>query len=115
MNEGQADLCVKHLRHEVAALRDEDLDYQSEETLTLLGQVVAEQDRFDLFEDLAREMGVREWQRIIRLADRPVKKLKRPLAFMVFGVAQTKGSHLDFLTKKYEQLNLGNWNPDPRK
>lgn len=74
LNNRQADLCVEHLRHEVAALRDDDLDYQSEEALTLLGQVVAEQDRFDEFENLARQMGSREWQRILRLADRAMKK-----------------------------------------
>ena len=70
LTEGQADLCVEHLRHEVAALLDDDLDYQSEEALTFLGQVVAEQERFDEFEDLARQMGSRAWKRIIRLADR---------------------------------------------
>ena len=46
--------------------------------MTLLGQVVAEHERFDLFEDLAREMGSREWRRIIRLADRAVKKRNVP-------------------------------------
>ena len=115
LNEDQADLCVEYLRHEVAALRDDDLEYQSEEALTLLGQVIGEQERFDLFEDLAREMGSREWQRVIRLADRAVKKRKRPLACKVFEAALTKGSHLDFLTKKYEQLKSGKWDPDPRK
>ena len=31
LSEGQADLCVEHLRHEVPALLDDDLEYQSEE------------------------------------------------------------------------------------
>lgn len=111
----QADLCVGHLRRQIDELRADDLKYQSEEALTLLGQVVAEQERFDLFEGLAREMGAREWKRVIRLADRAVKKRKRPLACKVFEAALTKGSHLDFLTKKYEQLKAGKWDPDPRK
>jgi hypothetical protein len=111
----QADLCIDHLRSQIDALRADDLEYQSEEALTLLGQVVAERERFDLFEDLAREMGAREWQRVIRLADRAVKKRKRPLACKVFEATLTRGSHLDFLTKKYEQLKAGRWSPDPRK
>ena len=32
-----------------------------------------------------------------------------------FEAAMTKGWHLDFLTKKYEQLKRGHWNPDPKK
>ena len=96
-------------------LLDDDLDYQSEEALTFLGQVVAEQERFDEFEDLARQMGSRAWKRIIRLADRAMKRQKKPLAMKVFEAAMTKGDHLDFLTKKYEKLKRGHWSPDPRK
>jgi hypothetical protein len=111
----QADLCVEHLRHEVAALRDDDLEYESEEALTLLGQVIAEQDRFDEFEDLARQMGSRAWRRIIRLADRAMKKRKKSLAIKVFEAAMTKGDHRDLLKEKYEQLKKGHWSPDPKK
>jgi hypothetical protein len=111
----QADLCIDHLRRQIDELKEDDLEYQSEEALTLLGQVVAEQERFDMFEALAREMGSREWQRVIRLADRAVKKRKRPLACKVFEAALTEGPHLDFLTRKYEQLKRGHWSPDPRK
>ena len=111
----QADLCVEHLRHEVAILRDDDLEYESEEALTLLGQVVAEQERFDEFEDLARQMGSREWQRIIRLVDRAMKKRKKPLAIKVFEAAMTKGDHQGFLKEKYAKLKQGYWSPDPKK
>ncbi len=45
---------------------DDDLEYQSEEALTFLGQVIAEQERFDEFEDLAKQMGVKSMA-----ADRP--------------------------------------------
>jgi hypothetical protein len=115
LSEGQADLCIEHLRHEVAALLEDDLDYQSEEALTFLGQLVAEQERFDEFEDLARQMGSRAWRRIIRLVDRAMKRGKKLLAMKVFEAALTKGDHLDFLTKKYEKLKRGHWSPDPRK
>ncbi len=56
LNERQADICVEHLRHEVAALLEDDLDHQNEEALTILGRVIAEQERFDEFEDLAEQM-----------------------------------------------------------
>jgi hypothetical protein len=111
----QADWCVEYLRRQVEELRDDDLEYQSEEALTLLGQVVAEQERFDEFEDLAKRMGSREWKRIIRLADIAMKRRKKPLAIKVFEAALTKGDHLDFLKKKYEKLKQGHWSLDPRK
>ena len=82
--------------------------------MTLLGQVVAQQNQFDLFEELATQMGTRHWERIIVLADRAVKKRKRKLAIAVFEAALGLGSHEDFLRKKYEQLQQGKWNPDPR-
>ena len=111
----QGELCIDHLRRQIGELQADDLDYQSEEALTLLAQVVAEQGRYECFTDLAREMGSREWRRIIRLADRAMKRRKRNLAMEVFEAALTPGPHLDFLTKKYEQFKRGKWNPDPRK
>ena len=114
LTKGQADLCVEHLRQETTALLDDDLEYPSEEALTLLGQVIAEQERFDEFEELARQMGSRAWRRIVRLADIAMKRQKKPLALKVFEAAMTKGDHLDFLTKKYEQLKKDKWNPDPK-
>jgi hypothetical protein len=115
LNDRQADLCVEHLRPEVIALRDDDLDYQSEQALTLLGQVIAEQDRFGEFEGVARQMGSREWKRIVVLVDRAMKRRKKPLAIKVFEAALTGGTHLSFLTKKFEKLKQGHWSPDPKK
>ena len=57
----------------------------------------------------------RDWLRIIRLADRAVKKRKRTLACQVFEAALTSGPHRDFLRKNYEQLQHGTWNPGTRK
>jgi hypothetical protein len=108
-------LCLDYLQQQVQALRDDDLDYQSEEALTLLGQVVAEQNRFERFTELAEEMGTRHWKRIIVLADRAVKKRKRKLAVAVFEAALSPGMHEGFLRKKYEQLHRGKWNPDPQR
>lgn len=110
----QADWIIGFLRTQIEELRADDLECQAEEALTLLSQVVAEQRRFEQFESLAREMGSRHWERVIRLADTAVKQRKQPLACLVFEAALTPGPHQDFLMKKYEQLKQGRWNPDPR-
>jgi hypothetical protein len=94
-----------------------DLDHQAERALTIIGQIAAEQKRLNAFEALAGEMGSREWQRIIRLADAAVKARKRDLAKGVFRAAlrPEDGGHRDFLAKKHAQLLHGKWSPDPRK
>ena len=109
------ELCIDYLRQQMGGLTVDDLDYQYDTALTLLGQVVAEQNQFDLFEELTTEMVTREWKRIIVLADRAVKKRKRKLAAVVFESALRPGMHEDFLRKKYDQLKRGEWNPDPRR
>jgi hypothetical protein len=111
----EGDLCIDYLQQQRQELQDDDLDYQAEEALTLLGQIVAEQHRFDQFEALARHMGTRHWKRIVVLADRAVKQRKRPLAVAVFEAALSPGMHEGFLRKKYEQLKKGKWSPDPRR
>jgi hypothetical protein len=111
----EGDLCIDYVQQQMQELKDDDLDYQAEEALTLLGQVVAEQNRFDQFETLARHMGTRQWKRIIVLADRAVKQRKRQLAVAVFEAALSPGMHEGFLRKKYEQLKKGKWSPDPRR
>jgi hypothetical protein len=108
-------LCIDYVQQQIQELQDDDLDYQAEEALTLLGQIVAEQHRFDQFEELARHMGTRHWKRIVVLADRAVKQRKRPLAVAVFEAALSPGAHEEFLRKKYEQLKKGKWSPDPRR
>jgi hypothetical protein len=115
LDQRQANLCVQHLRHEFAALLEDYLENQSEKALTLLGQVISEQERFDEFEDLARQMGSRAWQRIIRLVDRAMKRGKKQLAIKVFEAALAKGDDREFLTKKYEKLKQGHWSQAPKK
>jgi hypothetical protein len=117
LSSGEGDFCLAYLRGRIPAWLAWDLDYQAEEALTLIGQIVAEQKRFDSFETLAREMGARGWRRIIRLADAAVRARKKPLADRVFqaALADKDGGHADFLAKKHAQLLHGKWNPDPRK
>ncbi len=113
----EGDFCLTYLRDRIPALMALDLDYQARNALTLIGQVAAEQKRFEMFEALASEMGTREWQRIIRMADAAVRARKRDLADRVFQIALSceDGDHRDFLTQKHEQLLHGKWSPDPRK
>jgi hypothetical protein len=108
-------LCIEYVQQQMEELRGDDLDYQYEEALTLLGQIVAEQNCFERFEELARDMGTRHWKRIVVLADRAVKKRKRQLAVAVFKAALSPGMHEGFLRRKYEQLKQGKWSPDPRR
>ena len=111
----EGDLCIAYVQQQMQVLQADDLDYQYDEALTLLGQVVAEQHRFERFEALARDMGTRQWKRIVVLADRAVKQRKRPLAIAVFEAALSPGMHEGFLRQKYEQLKKGKWSPDPRR
>jgi hypothetical protein len=111
----EGDLCIAYVQQQMQALQADDLDYQYEEALTLLGQIAAEQHRFERFEALARDMGTRQWKRIVVLADRAVKQRKRPLAIAVFEAALSPGMHEGFLRQKYEQLKKGKWSPDPRR
>jgi hypothetical protein len=111
----EGELCIAYVQQQMQALQADDLDYHYEEALMLLGQIVAEQQRFERFEALARDMGTRQWKRIIVLADRAVKQRKRPLAVAVFEAALSPGMHEGFLRQKYEQLKKGKWSPDPRR
>src|SRR4029450_10364048 len=49
----EGDLCITYVQQQMQELRDDDLDYQYEEALTLLGHVVAEQDRLQRVQGLA--------------------------------------------------------------
>jgi len=104
--------CIDFLRQEIGRLKSDDLDYQAEKALTLLGQVAWEQRRYELFEPLAGEMGSREWERILRMADAALKGRKRDLAFRVFDLALQPGMHRDYLRSHRDRLRHGRWKPD---
>lgn len=115
LSKDQGQICIDFLRQQIGSLESEDLDYQAQEALTLLGQVACEQRRYDLFISLARDMKTDEWQRILRLADTAMKARKRDLALMVFEAALQPGFHYDLLRRHYEQLQRGVWKPDLKK
>lgn len=108
-------ICIDFLRQQIERLQAEDLDYQAQEALTLLGLVACKQRRYDLFISLAREMKTEHWQRILRLADTAMKARKRDLALLVFEAALQPGFHYDLLRRHYEQLQRGVWKPDLRE
>lgn len=110
----QGDFCMTYARRQIIELKAWDLDSRSEEALTLLGQIAAEQGRFDEFEALAREMEARHWERIMRLTDAAMKGRKRPLAEKVFeaALASQQGWHVEFLQNRYQELKRGEWRSD---
>jgi hypothetical protein len=115
LSQGQGQICIDFLRQQIERLRAEDLDYQAQEALTLLGQVACEQGRYELFIALAREMKSDHWRRILLMADTAVKARKRDLAKLVFEAALQPGPHHDYLRQHYEQLQRGVWKPDLKK
>jgi hypothetical protein len=115
LSQEQGQTCIDFLRQQIERLTAEDLDQRAQEALTLLGQVVCEQGRYELFISLAREMKSDHWRRILLLADTAVKARKRDLAKLVFEAALQPGPHYDYLRNHYEQLQCGAWKPDLKK
>jgi hypothetical protein len=117
LSPGQTEFCMEYVRRQVAELKACDLDYQSEQALTLLGQIAAEQRLFDEFEALARIMGATHWRRITLLVDAAMKRRKRPLAEKVFqaALASGQGWHLEFLQGRYEDLKRGRWKSESKQ
>jgi hypothetical protein len=115
LSRDQGQICIDFLRQQIGHLKAEDLDYQAQEALTLLGQVACEQGRYELFIALAREMKSDHWRRILLLADTAMKARKRDLALLVFEAALQPGPHYDYLRRYYEQLQCGVWKPDLKK
>lgn len=98
---------LRELRTE---LRSAGLEYQAEEALTFLGALHVNTRRFDLFEDLAGEMGSRQWERITSMGDAALAAGRREIARAVFAAADQPGMHRDYLRQQSRRL-LG---PPPR-
>jgi hypothetical protein len=81
-----------------------DLDYQSENALTMLGMLCTQQRMFDRFLDLARAMGTRAWQRITTMSEMAEKCKRYDLAVGVYEACMGPGMHQEFLQKKYAEL-----------
>ena len=113
----EGDFCLSYLRRRIHELTAWDLDHEVEQARGFTAQIVSEQKRWDSFVSVAGELGTQDWQSIVLLADTAVRARKRDLASLVFqaALADTQGSHFDFLSKKHAQLLKGQWSSDPRK
>ena len=78
------------------------LIYQAEKALTMLGTLYAKNYLFDKFIPIAKEMGSREWKRILVLSEAAEIKEEYEIALSVFDVAtKESGNHTEFLRKEY--------------
>lgn len=88
------DSILRTLRDEL--LRDE-LDYQAEKALTLLGELRVARGNVEHYVGLAEEMGSREWQRIEAMADSAWRGGRHDVAGAVFAAADQPGWHREYL------------------
>jgi hypothetical protein len=94
------------LLEEWRELGELELTYQSEEALTMLGLLYARQKMFDRYLEIARQMGTREWQRIMRLSEAAEQSGQNNLALAVYEASLSPGRHAKHLREKYEKLKL---------
>lgn len=81
------------------------LNYQAKNALTMLGYLYAKNFLFQNFIPVAKEMGTREWKRIIVLSEVAEEKGKYEIALNVFDTAlKESGYHTEYLHKEYEKL-----------
>ncbi len=100
----QAPLVEQILRTQWRELRELELEYQSEEALTMLGMLCTQQRLFEKFLGLAKEMGTRHWQRITTMSKMAEKHKRYELALAVYETCLGPGMHEEFLRAKYAEL-----------
>jgi hypothetical protein len=81
-----------------------ELEYKSEKALTLLGMFYTEQQMFDRFVPIAKEMGTRAWERITTMSEMAEAHGRYDLALAVYEACLGPGMHERFLRNKYEEL-----------
>jgi len=92
------------LRTQWDELRELEVEYQTEKALTMLGMLCTQQQLFDRFLDLAKEMGTRHWQRITTMSEMAEKHKRYELALAVYEACLGPGMHETFLRAKYAEL-----------
>jgi hypothetical protein len=100
----QVPLVEQILRTQWRELRDLELEYQSEEALTMLGMLCTQQRLFDRFLELAKAMGTREWQRITTMSEIAEQHKRYELVLAVYETCLGPGTHEKFLREKYAEL-----------
>ncbi len=94
------------LKEQWQELEELELDYQAEETLTMLGMLYREELMFDQFIPMAQAMGTREWERITKMSETAEEHGKPDLALAVYEACLGPGMHEDFLRKKHGELKI---------
>lgn len=92
------------LRRQWQELGELGLEYQSQEALTMLGLLYAQQAMFDRFIPIAKNMGTSAWQRITLLAGVAEKHGEYELACGVYEACLGPGRHEKYLRDEYEKL-----------
>ena len=88
------------LQTEREKLTKHHLTYQAENALTMLGSLYAKNYLFNKFIPIAKEMGTREWKRILVLSETAEIKEEYEIALNVFDVAiKESGNHTEYLRK----------------
>ncbi|MEW6405044.1 MAG: hypothetical protein AB1649_24880 [Chloroflexota bacterium] len=104
LSKSEAILAESILRQQWQELGDLGLGYQSQEALTMLGLLYAQQTIFDQFIPIAEEMGTSAWTRITLLSGAAEKHKRYDLALGVYEACLRPGMHEDYLRKEYEKL-----------
>ena len=93
------------LQTEREKLTKHHLTYEAENALTMLGSLYAKSRSFNKFIPIAKEMGTREWKRILVLSETAEIKEEYEIALSVFDVAiKESGNHTEYLRKEYTKL-----------
>ncbi len=92
------------LRQQWLELGELGLEYQSQEALTLLGLLYAQQAMFERFIPIAKSMGTSAWQRITILAEAAEKHGEYELALGVYEACWGPGMQEKYLREQNEKL-----------
>ena len=69
-----------------------------------MGMLYTQQQMFDKFVPVAKEMGTRAWERITTMSERAEKHGRYDLVLAVYEACLGPGVHDKFLRKKYNEL-----------
>ncbi|MCP4537478.1 MAG: hypothetical protein GY832_10060 [Chloroflexi bacterium] len=96
---------VESILHELwNEFRELELDYQAEESLTMLGVHYRHQQMFEKFVPMAQAMGTHKWERITTMSEMAEKHGRYDLAVAVYETCLGPGFHEKYLGEKYQEL-----------
>jgi len=104
LSQSEVPIVEKVLRQQWVELGELGLEYQSQEALTMLGLLYAQQAMFDHFIPVAKSMGTSAWQRITLLARAAEKHREYELALGVYEACLGPGMQEKHLLDEYAKL-----------